>query len=98
MKKIIFLFSFITSISFAQLQTVTYSVSPTTFEETEQITITINGNSINEATWGVVGNALYLWAWSFDVNDANQLDCPSNGSWSNSNEANRLINNSRKNT
>ncbi len=72
---------------FAQQQTVTYSINPPTFEDTTPITITINGTSINESTWGVTGNALYLWSWSYDVNDANQMDSPSNGSWTSSNEA-----------
>ncbi|MGN7809122.1 alpha-amylase family glycosyl hydrolase [Flavobacterium sp. 22076] len=72
---------------FAQQQTVTYSINPPAFEDTTPITITINGTSINESTWGVTGNALYLWSWSYDVNDTNQMDSPSNGSWTSSNEA-----------
>ncbi|MCR4031786.1 MULTISPECIES: alpha-amylase family glycosyl hydrolase [Flavobacterium] len=72
---------------FAQVQTVTYSINPSTFEDTTPITITINGSSINESTWGVTGNALYLWSWSYDVNDTSQMDSPSNGSWTASNEA-----------
>lgn len=27
---------------------------------------------------------LYLWTWSFDVNDTNAIDCPTNGTWTNS--------------
>ena len=38
----------------------------------------------------MTGNALYLWAWSFDINDTNILDCPTNGIWTNSSETNRL--------
>ena len=72
---------------FAQVQTATYSINPSTFEDTTPITITINGSSINESTWGVTGNALYLWSWSYDVNDTSQMDSPSNGSWTASNEA-----------
>lgn len=91
MKKIILLFTFLCSFyAFAQPQTITYSVSPTSFEENQSITLTFNGSSINEATWGVTGNALYLWAWSFDTNDANIQDCPTNGAWTNSSETNRL--------
>jgi hypothetical protein len=48
----------------AQQQTVTHSISPATFEETTSILYTINGSSVNEAAWGVTGNALYMWAWS----------------------------------
>jgi hypothetical protein len=39
---------------------------------------------------GVTGNALYMWAWSFDINDANIVDCPTNGAWTASNEANHF--------
>ena len=74
---------------FAQQQ-VTHSIAPATFEEATSITITVNGSSINEATWGVTGNALYIWAWSYDINDTNERDCPTNGIWTSSNEANRF--------
>lgn len=73
---------------FAQQQTVTYSINPSTFEDTTPITITINGNSVNETSWGIsTTHALYLWSWSYDVNDTNQADSPSNGTWTASNEA-----------
>ena len=99
MKKIIQLvLLFLGCTVFAQQQTVTYSIAPTAFEETTAITVTINGSSVNEATWGVVGNALYLWAWSFDINDANIVDCPTNGSWTSSSETNRLTYNAGSDT
>lgn len=84
--------------TFAQPQTVTHSISPATFEETTSITITINGSSVNEAAWGVTGNALYMWAWSYDINDANIVDCPTNGVWTGSNEANRFTYNASLDT
>ncbi|WP_027125970.1 alpha-amylase family glycosyl hydrolase [Gelidibacter mesophilus] len=84
--------------SFAQQQNVTYSVSPTPFEENQNITLTFNGSSINEATWGVTNNALYLWAWSFDTNNQNNHNSPTNGIWKNSNEANKLTYNSGNDT
>ena len=92
MKKItlLFLLFFISFVATAQKQTATYSISPNPFEETTPITITIKGSSIIEANWGVSGNALYIWAWSFDVNDTNSLDCPTNGTWTSSNEANKF--------
>ncbi len=91
MKKIILLyFTLFTVGLFAQQQTITYSVAPTSFEENQSITLTFNGSSINESTWGVTGNALYLWAWSFDSNDLNIQDCPTNGTWTSSSETNRL--------
>jgi 1,4-alpha-glucan branching enzyme len=92
MKKKILLLSFFLSIAgFAQQQTVTYSISPASYEETSAITITINGNSINEANWGVTGNSLYLWAWAFDINDTTQKGTPLNGTWDVSNEASKFI-------
>lgn len=95
MKKIILLFLFFFSILLsAQQQTVTYNITPTTFEETTPITITINGSSINENAWGVTGNALYLWTWSYDSNDANIINSPPNDDWTSSSEANKLMYNS----
>ena len=84
--------------AFAQQQTVSYSISPLPFEDTNSITISIAGTSINEGTWGVTGNALYLWSWSYDVNDLNQMDSPSNGSWTSSNEASRFTYNAGTDT
>lgn len=98
MRKFILIFFLIPFINFAQQQTVTYTVSPTTFEENQSITITVNGSSINEATWGVSNNAIYMWAWSYDLNLANSIDCPTNGTWTNSNEANRFTYNSGTDT
>jgi 1,4-alpha-glucan branching enzyme len=99
MKKTLLLGLFFLSIfASAQQQTVTYSISPATFEETTAITITINGNSINETTWGVTGNALYLWAWAFDINDTTQKGTPLNGSWTSSDEASKFTYNSASDT
>jgi hypothetical protein len=99
MKKITILLLLIFSLSaFSQKQTVTYSISPSPFNEGDAITITFNGSSINEATWGVSNNALYLWAWSYDLNDSNSQDCPTNGTWNNSNEANKLTYNAGSDT
>ena len=98
MKKIIFLFLLITTLGYAQQQTVTYSVSPATFEETDVITITVNGSSINEATWGVVGNSLYMWAWAFDLNDTTQKGTPLNGVWTASDPASQFTYNAGPDT
>lgn len=70
----------------AQQQNATLTVVPTPFEENQQITVTFSG--INPATWGVTD--VYLWAWSFDLNDTNSLDSPTNGVWTNSNEAQKM--------
>ena len=78
----------------AQQQTVNYNITPSSFNEGDEITISFLGNSINESTWGITNHALYLWAWSFDLKDENIQDCPSNGSWTSSNELNKLTYNS----
>ena len=98
MKKLLPLLLFITNLTFTQQQTVIWSINPSPFNETDQITLTFNGSSINESTWGITDHSLYLWAWSFDVNGANEQDCPTNGTWTSSNEANKLIYNSGNDT
>ncbi|KAA5828009.1 T9SS type A sorting domain-containing protein [Algibacter amylolyticus] len=98
MKKLVLIFLLFINWCFAQQQTVTHTVSPSPFEEDDNITITIQGSSINEVTWGVTGNELYLWAWSLDTNLANEQGCPTNGSWDNSNEAHKLTYNSGADT
>ncbi|PQJ81519.1 alpha-amylase family glycosyl hydrolase [Polaribacter glomeratus] len=79
----------ITSFGFSQVQNVTFNVSPATFEETNTITITVS--NVTTASWGV--SDIYLWAWSYDENDINSIDSPTNGTWTNSNETQKLINN-----
>ncbi len=99
MKKTILLFFFLLSgILFGQQQTATYSLSPTTFEENQSITITINGNSINEASWGVLNHDLYIWTWAFDLDDTNQKGTPNNGSWDASTVASAFTYNSGTDT
>jgi 1,4-alpha-glucan branching enzyme len=91
MKKILLFFLLFVGIStYAQQQTVTYSVSPAIFEETTAITITINGNSINESSWGVTGNALYMWAWAFALDDSTGKGNPNNGTWDASSESSKF--------
>lgn len=98
MKKLILIFFLFANWCFAQQQTVTHTISPSPFEEDDNITITIEGNTVNEATWGISGNALYLWAWSYNTNLTDQQDCPTNGSWDNSNETNRFTYNAGADT
>ena len=90
MKKYIFLFLLVSLTSYAQQQLVTYTISPSSFEETTSITLTINGNSVDEASWGVTGNALYLWAWGFDSSGTTSKGSPVNGSWDNSAETSKF--------
>ncbi|MGO4905685.1 alpha-amylase family glycosyl hydrolase [Flavobacterium sp. W20_MBD1_R3] len=97
-KTILFLLFFLSIGATAQQKTIPYSISPTTFEETTSVTITISGNNVDEAAWEITRNALYMWTWSLDINDANSVDCPTNGTWTSSNEANRFAYNSATNT
>lgn len=88
MKRIytLFLVVFYTLI-FSQIS-VTYTTSPSVFSEEESVTLTISG--VDENAFGVASShKLYLWAWSFDASNTSK-DCPTNGSWSDSNEANAL--------
>ncbi len=99
MRKITFyIVLFLCSFAYAQQQNVSYTVSPPAFNENELVTLTFNGSSINEAAWGVTENTLYLWAWSFDLNNQNIKNSLTNGVWENSNEANKLTYNSENDT
>jgi 1,4-alpha-glucan branching enzyme len=91
MKKFLLILSiFFTTWCFGQIQGVTGDAIPYPFEETDLITLTLNGDSIDESLWGISDNAIYIWSWSFDLNFTNEQDCPTNGTWTNSNEANKL--------
>ena len=90
MKKILLILVLaLSSFSHAQVQNVTFTITPSSFNETDEITITVS--DINLSTWGVTD--IYLWAWSYDSNDSNSIDAPTNGTWNNSNEAQKLTNN-----
>ncbi|SHM67593.1 alpha-amylase family glycosyl hydrolase [Flavobacterium chilense] len=97
-KTLLAIFFLLSVISFAQQQNVTYSVSPLVFEETDPITITINGSSVDETSWGILDHSLYMWAWAFDINDINQKGTPDNGSWDNSSETSKFTYNSATDT
>ena len=89
MKKVLLLIVLISGISFAQVQEVTFSISPATFNEDEEITITVS--DINPGVWGT--SDVYLWAWSYDENGENAMNSPTNGEWEVSNEVQKLTNN-----
>ena len=90
MKKLILIFFVLLSgYSYSQQQTVTFAITPSTFNEDDQITITVS--DVNLGTWGV--SDIYLWAWSYDLNDTNSMDSPTNGTWTSSNESQKLTNN-----
>ena len=86
---------FIVALVFGQIS---YTITPNPFNETDNITLTVPGNQIDEAAWGVSNNAVYIWTWSLDTNYQNSQDCPTNGSWNNSNDLNKLTYNSTTDT
>lgn len=91
MKKILSLFLTVMTvvITYATTITVSYSVNPPSFNENQSITVTFSG--IDENAWGVSSShSLYLWAWSIDTATSTSQDCPTNGTWGASNEANKL--------
>lgn len=79
-------------IGFAQVQNVTFTIEPATFNEDEEITITVS--NVDPTLWnsGQEDN-IYLWAWYFDSNGDFGGNSPTNGEWTNSNEAQKLTNN-----
>ncbi|WP_415324450.1 alpha-amylase family glycosyl hydrolase [Chryseobacterium sp. MMS23-Vi53] len=86
---------FIMALAFGQIS---YTITPNPFNETDNITLTVPGNQIDETAWGVSNNAIYIWTWSLDTNYQNSQDCPTNGSWNSSNELNKLSYNSTTDT
>lgn len=74
---------------FSQQQNVKFQIEPTLFSEADEITITVS--DINPSAWGF--SDIYLWSWSYDLNDENSQDSPTNGSWQNSDESQKLTNN-----
>ncbi|WP_374461324.1 alpha-amylase family glycosyl hydrolase [Chryseobacterium taeanense] len=77
---------------------ISYTITPNPFNETDAITLTIPGSQIDESAWGISNNAVYIWSWSLDTNYQNSQDCPTNGSWNNSNELNKLSYNATADT
>lgn len=67
----------------AQQQNANFTVSPTAFNEDDEITITVSG--VDLSTWGVT--ELYLWAWYYDLNDDFVGNSPNNGDWTDSSNA-----------
>jgi len=89
-QKLLYLLFFLPFIVASQVQNVTFTVSPSPFNEDDQITITVSDLD-PVSVWGVTD--IYLWAWSYDLNGANSMDSPTNGSWNTSDEVQKLTNN-----
>ena len=75
---------------YGQVQTGTFAFSPSNFEEDETVTLTVSG--VTPQNWGVTD--VYLWAWYFKNNSSTVTgNAVNNGTWDNSNEAQKLTNN-----
>ena len=68
----------------AQVQTATYRSEPATFSETTEVTVIVSG--VDLSAWGV--NDAYLWTWYQTATGGG--DSPTNGTWNNSNEAQKM--------
>lgn len=88
-------FLLIVGVAFGQIN---YTITPSPFNETDAVTLTVPGDQIDESAWGISNHELYMWTWSFDTNYENSQDCPTNGSWNNSNELNKLNYNTASDT
>ena len=87
MHKTLLILLFLGTSIFAQQQTVTFDISPATFDEDEMITIT--ASDFSPGVWGVTD--VYLWAWS--TASGVEEDAPNNGEWTNSDESQKMTNN-----
>lgn len=89
MKKVLLIAIFLMSItSVAQQQNGVFTVSPPTFDQDEEITITVSG--IDTDLWGV--DDVYFWAW-YQNTSGQEFDSPTNGEWTNSNETQKMTDN-----
>ena len=78
------------SIAYSQQQTGTFEFSPETFNENEEVTLTVSG--VDATSWGVTD--LYVWSWFFDLQgDAGSSDINWNGEWNSSNEGMKMTDN-----
>jgi len=91
-KRLHFIFLVTPILIFAQIQNATFDISPSAFDEDEEITITVS--DVDPTLWNASEpDNIYLWAWYYD-SDGNQINSyTGNGDWDNSNETHKLTNN-----
>lgn len=76
----------------AQVQNATFTFDPIAFNEDEQITITVSG--VDPTIWNAgEPDNIYFWAWYFDTNGNQVGDSSTNGTWTSSDESQKLTNN-----
>ncbi len=94
MKRILqfLMFSLLALPSFSQVQNATFTFTPALFNEDEQITITVSG--VDPTIWNAgQPDNIYLWAWELDQNNNTVGGPATNGTWDNSDEAQKMTNN-----
>ncbi|XLS28745.1 alpha-amylase family glycosyl hydrolase [Flavobacteriaceae bacterium M23B6Z8] len=92
MRNFLLFFLFACSMGFAQVQNVTFTIDPPTFNEDEEITITVS--NVDPTLWNAgQPDNIYLWAWYFDSNGDFGDNSPTNGEWTNSDDVQQLTNN-----
>lgn len=90
MKQLLLIATLLCSIvGFSQQQNGVFSVSPSTFDQDEEITITVS--NVDPSIWGVI--EVYFWAWYIDTDGDFGNDSPNNGTWENSNETQKMTSN-----
>ncbi|QSS97293.1 alpha-amylase family glycosyl hydrolase [Psychroflexus sp. ALD_RP9] len=88
-KNLLLIFSLLLgSIISAQQQTGNFTITPSNFEQDDEITITVSG--VVPGVWST--SDVYLWAWYTNAN-GQQFDSPTNGSWTSSSESQKMTNN-----
>ena len=92
MKTILKYLLLIPFLGLAQVQDATFSISPTPFNEDEEITITVS--DVDPTIWNAgEPDNIYLWAWYYDQSGTQAGDSPTNGDWTDSSNIQQLTNN-----
>lgn len=92
-KKLQFLFFALLAFPvFGQVQNATFTLNPVSFNEDQEVIITVSG--VDPTTWNAgQPDNIYLWAWRLDQNNNHIADALNNGDWTNSSEVQKLTNN-----
>lgn len=75
-----------------QVQNANFTLNPGTFNEDQEVMITVSG--VDPTIWNAgQPDNIYLWAWQLDQNDNHIGDALNNGDWTNSSEVQKMTNN-----
>lgn len=91
-KNLLLLLLLLPYLGISQVQNATFTISPSPFDEDEQITITVS--NVDPTLWNAgEPDNIYLWAWYFDQSGSAAVGAPNNGDWTNSSETQKFTNN-----